>query len=153
MKDYNKHGVLTIDDLDLPSKKQLKKGVAISECVQRIPCNPCADVCPVDAIKMKDINDPPVVDFDRCIGCGKCVGVCPGLAIFVVKEKDDKAYITLPYEFLPIPEKNEKITVLDRKGKSVGKGVVKKVVKQGKTSVVTIEVDKELSMIVRNIKT
>jgi sarcosine oxidase, subunit alpha len=152
LKNYNKNGILSLEDINLPSEEQLKKGVAVIECIQKIPCNPCVDVCPVNAIKMKDINDPPVVDFDKCIGCGKCVGICPGLAIFVIKKTDDKALVTLPYEFSPVPEKNEKIDVLNREGKKVGVGVVKKIVKQGKTFVVTVEVDEKLAMDVRNIK-
>ena len=104
MKNYEKSGILSKNDLILPSKKQLKKGVAILECIQEIPCNPCVDCCPVDAISMKDINAPPIVDYDKCISCGKCVGICPGLAIFVVKVKNGKALITLPYEFLPVPQ-------------------------------------------------
>mgnify|MGYP006291545731 CR=1 FL=1 len=152
MKTYEENGVLSIDDLELPSEDQLIKGVAITECVQDIPCNPCVDACPVDAISMKDINAPPVVDYDRCIACGKCVGVCPGLAIFVVKYTDDKALVTLPYEFLPVPKKNEKVQVLDRKGSVVGSGMVKRVVRQGKTMVITVEVEKKVVMNVRNIQ-
>jgi len=152
MKDYEKNGVLSLEDLRLPSKKQLEKGVAILECVQEIPCNPCVDSCPVNAISMKDINAVPVNDFDRCIGCGKCVGLCPGLAIFVVKIKDGKASIMLPYEFLPVPIVGEKVHVLDRNGKACGNGLVKRVVKIGKTMVVTVEVDEKLAMDVRNIR-
>jgi len=153
MKQYEKTGVLKKSDLlNLPSEKQLEKGVAVIECIQRIPCNPCVDVCPVDAISMKDINAPPVIDYDKCIGCKKCVGICPGLAIFVIKTQGDRADVTLPYEFLPVPEKNEGVDVLDREGKKIGSGVVKKVVSSGKTFVVTVEVDKKKAMDVRNIR-
>ncbi|MDH7517236.1 MAG: 4Fe-4S binding protein [Candidatus Thermoplasmatota archaeon] len=152
MKVYEKTGVLSLSDLRLPSKKQLEKGVAILECVQEIPCNPCVDTCPVNAISMKDINAVPVNDYDKCTGCGKCVGVCPGLAIFVVKIKDGKALITLPYEFLPVPVVGENVHVLDRTGKKRGFGLVKRVVKNGKTMVVTVEVDEKLGMDVRNIR-
>jgi Fe-S-cluster-containing hydrogenase component 2 len=152
MKDYEKNGVLSLRYLRLPSKKQLEKGVAILECIQEIPCNPCVDSCPVNAISMKDINAVPVNDYDKCIGCGKCVGLCPGLAIFVVKIKDGKALITLPYEFLPIPVVGEKVQALDRNGKARGFGLVKRVVKIGKTMVITVEVDEKLSMDVRNIR-
>jgi len=101
---------------------------------------------------MKDINAPPVNDFEKCIGCTKCVGICPGLAIFVVKVKGDKAWVTLPYEFVPIPTVGDVVQALDRTGMMRGKAVIKKVVKQGKTMVVTIEIDSRLAMDIRNIK-
>lgn len=152
MQDYERTGVLSSRDLKQPSKKQLEKGVAILECVQEIPCDPCVDSCPVDAISMKDVNAPPVVDFDKCIACAKCVGICPGLAIFVVKIRDGRALITLPYEFLPVPKVGEEVKALDRKGDARDKGIVKKVVKKGKTMVITVEVRDDLAMDVRNIR-
>jgi Fe-S-cluster-containing hydrogenase component 2 len=152
MRQYEKTGILTIKDLQIPSEKQLEKGVAILECVQEIPCNPCVDSCPVHAISMKDINAPPVNDFEKCIGCTKCVAVCPGLAIFVVKVKDKKAWITLPYELLPVPQVGDSVNALDRTGAVRSKAIVKKVIKKGKTMVITIEVDSSLAMDIRNIK-
>jgi Fe-S-cluster-containing hydrogenase component 2 len=152
MYEYERTGILSTKDLKLPSKKQLEKGVAILECVQEIPCDPCVDSCPVNAISMKDINTPPINDFDKCIGCTKCVGICPGLAIFVVKIKDGKALITLPYEFLPVPKVGDNVKALDRTGNIKGKALVKKVLKIGKTMVITIEVDEKLAMDIRNIR-
>ena len=152
MRQYEKTGILSIKDLQVPSKKQLEKGVAILECVQDIPCNPCVESCPVHAISMKDINAPPVNDFEKCIGCTKCVGICPGLAIFVVKVKGNKAWVTLPYEFVPAPKVGETVTALDRAGVNRGKALVKKVIKQGKTMVITIEIDSDVAMDIRNIK-
>ncbi len=152
MRNYEQTGVLSSKDLASPSPKQLQKGVAIIECVQEIPCNPCVNSCPVQAISMKDINAPPVCDYDACIACGKCVGICPGLAIFVVKIKEDKALITLPYEFLPVPAVGDVVDALDREGKKQDKAVVKKVVKKGKTMVITIEVNRSLAMEIRNIR-
>ena len=101
---------------------------------------------------MSDVNDLPKIDYKKCTGCRKCVGICPGLAIFVIKVEDDKALITIPYEFLPLPKVGDTVTALDRKGKSRGKVKIKRVIKSGKTTVVTIEVDKKLAMEVRNIK-
>ena len=152
MKRFERSGVLTIKDLKIPSEEQLKKGVAITECIQKIPCNPCVESCPVDAISMKDINAIPIVDYDTCIACGKCVGVCPGLAIFVVKKTNDKGLLNLPYEFLPIPKKNEKVDTFDRDGRKIGTGSVKRVRKQGKTMVVTIQIDASHLMDVRHIQ-
>jgi Fe-S-cluster-containing hydrogenase component 2 len=152
MHQYEKTGILSAKDLQIPSEKQLEKGVAILECVQEIPCNPCVESCPVHAISMKDINAPPVNDFEKCIGCTKCVGICPGLAIFVVKVKGKKAWVTLPYEFVPAPQVGDSVNALDRTGTIRGKAIVKKAVKQGKTMVITIETDSDLAMDIRNIK-
>jgi Fe-S-cluster-containing hydrogenase component 2 len=152
IKTYEKNGILVPKNLTLPTEKQLKKGVAIIECIQEIPCDPCVAICPVNSITMKDINDIPKIDYDKCTGCKRCVGICPGLAIFVVKVENEKALITLPYEFLPIPKVGDIVKVLDRGGKPRGTAKIKKVNRSGKTTVVTIEVDKELAMEVRNIK-
>jgi Fe-S-cluster-containing hydrogenase component 2 len=152
MRQYEKTGILSQKDLQIPSEKQLQKGVAILECVQEIPCNPCVESCPVHAISMKDINAPPVNDFEKCIGCTKCVSVCPGLAIFVVKVKDRTAWVTLPYEFVPVPKVGDMVKAVDRTGAVRSNALVKKVIKQGKTMVITIERDSDLAMDIRNIR-
>ena len=149
---YEKTGVLKLENLKIPTDKQLKKGVAIIECIQEIPCDPCVAICPVESISMKDINDIPKIDYDKCTGCKRCVSICPGLAIFVVKLTDEKAQITLPYEFLPIPKIGDIVKALDREGKSRGDAKVIRVNRSSKTTVITIEVDKDLAMEVRNIK-
>jgi len=152
MHSYEKNGVLSKKEIKLPSKEQLERGVAIIECVQEIPCNPCIDSCPVNAISMKDINALPVTDYNKCIGCGKCVGVCPGLAIFLIKIKGGRALITLQYEFLPVPEVGGKVKALDRDGDVVGNAIVKRVIKKGKTMVITVEASEDLAMDIRNIR-
>ena len=149
---YEKNGILAPEDLTLPTDEQLKKGVAIIECIQEIPCDPCVAICPVSSISMKDINDTPKIDYNKCTGCKRCVGICPGLAIFVVKVKDNKALITLPYEFLPIPKVGDIVKALDREGKPRGYAKIMKVNRNYKTTVVTIEVVKKLAMEIRNIK-
>jgi len=153
MQEYNKTGILSKKDITLPNKKQMQKGVAVIECIQKIPCNPCVDSCPVNAITMKDINAPPKIDFDTCIGCGKCVGICPGLAIFLVKIiENNKALITLPYEMLPIPKIDDIVDGLNREGKKIDDVRVVKSKKVGKTYLVTIKTKEKLSNDIRNIK-
>jgi hypothetical protein len=78
--------------------------------------------------------------------------VCPGLAIFVVKKQGEQGLLTLPYEFLPVPEKGDVVDTIDRDGETVGEGLVKRVSKQGKTMVVTIQLDAKDLMIVRHIR-
>jgi thioredoxin reductase/Fe-S-cluster-containing hydrogenase component 2/bacterioferritin-associated ferredoxin len=75
-------------------------------CLQEIPCNPCSTVCPTNAINMKG---DPIMDFPqfegKCIGCGQCVAICPGLAITLVDYRKDaeNPIVTLPYEIGNMP--------------------------------------------------
>ena len=149
--EYKKTGVLECGDLDLPSSEALKRGVVISECIQDIPCNPCVDACPFQAIKMENLTDIPQIEYDTCTGCGKCVEVCPGLALFVVKMLDSRSQVTLPYEFLPVPHRDDSVHVLDRWGKIQGIGKVVRVKKINGGALITVEVEKDLGMEVRNI--
>lgn len=152
-------GIPTDDDLEkvIPDKKRLAQGpVVIIECFQRIPCDPCAISCKLGAIKpFKDINDLPIVDFDKCTGCGICISSCPGLAIFVIdmNYSDEKSLIELPHEMLPLPEKGEDVYALDRAGSILGKVKVVRVLKiKNKTNIIFLEVPKSMVMKVRSIK-
>ena len=53
---------------------------------------------------------------------------------------------------LPVPKVGDIVQALDRTGTVRSKALVKKVVKHGKTMVITIEVDSSLAMDIRNIK-
>lgn len=101
------------------------------ECTQNIPCNPCQDVCPCGCINVgSDITKLPVLNPEKkCSGCGLCVAACPGQAIFLVENKPEEGVseITIPYEFLPLPEKGEKGIALDRSGSPVGDAEVVRV--------------------------
>ena len=154
-------GIPTAEDLAkvLPSEERLNKGpIAITECFQEIACNPCVAACPQHAISMEpDINATPKVDPDKCIGCRICVAKCPGLAIFVVDmtQSEDTAAVTLPFEYIPVPEKGQLACGLNRAGEELGWFPVLRAVFGGKknlTYMITLEVPKELAMEVRNIK-
>ncbi|AEC51270.1 ferredoxin [Pyrococcus sp. NA2] len=158
---YLRHGFITVEELfsiiPKPSEERLRKGpVAIPECPQRIPCTPCKEVCPTNAIKMETPNDIPIVDYEKCIGCSLCVQICPGLAFFMVHYIGDKARVTLPHELLPLPKRGESVRLLNRKGEEVGIGKVVSVVPRektkGDTPIVTVEVPIELAWEVRAIK-
>ncbi|OGO76991.1 MAG: hypothetical protein A2Y23_03160 [Clostridiales bacterium GWB2_37_7] len=156
-----KTGVATEQDLAkaIPTKERLAKGpVAIIECFQRIPCNPCYTSCKRGAIKeFEDINDTPEINFEICNGCGVCVSNCPGLAIVVVDESysNEEALVKIPYEFLPLPVEGSFVTGLDREGKPVCRAKVMKVLNtkaMDRTPLITLAVPKELSMTVRFMK-
>ena len=154
---FKETGIITYEELVekqlIPPKERLEKGpIAIAECPEEIPCNICVNACPFHAIKMDKIYEIPRIDPEKCIGCGVCVPQCPGLAIFVIDlSKPDKAYITLPYEFLPAPKKGDKVTLLNRAGEPIGDGIVVKAWQYDKTWAVTIEVPKEKWFEVRSI--
>lgn len=140
----------------IPGRERLERGpVAIIECIQEIPCDPCSDACPKGAVKpFTNINDLPEIDFDLCDGCGNCIFVCPGLAIFVVDMtySQDKALLKLPHEFLPLPKKGEMVKLLNRLGEIVADGeVVRSIRAKDKTGVVWVTVPKEFAMDVRAI--
>jgi ferredoxin len=78
----------------------------------------------VDAIRKDSLVSPPIVDWETCIGCAKCVPVCPGLAIFLQWIDEDFGYVTLPYELLPKPQVGDVAKLFDRSGKEIGEGEI-----------------------------
>ena len=139
----------------IPSPERFTKGpVALFECMQQIPCNPCADACPRGAITVKEINDCPSLDDSLCNGCGVCMTHCPGLSIFVVDYTYgiETALVKIPYEFSPLPETNELVDALNRQGQNIGTGQTIRVQHSpNKTNIIWLTVPQELAMDVRSI--
>lgn len=131
----------------------------VIECTQNIPCNPCQDACKKGCIKIgSNITSLPVVDNEaECIGCGLCVASCSGQSIFLINEnlEDGYASVTLPFEFLPLPDKGDIGTALDRSGSPLCKAEVLEV-KTAKafdhTNLLTIKVPMDMSMKARFFK-
>ncbi|MCD6599165.1 MAG: 4Fe-4S binding protein [Dehalococcoidia bacterium] len=153
-------GYLTYDILKetvrLPAKERLAKGpVAIIECTEDIPCDPCVEACKSGAISKESLVTPPSIDYEKCTGCTLCIDLCPGLAIFVVNinYKEDKALVSIPYEMLPVPEKGDIVDALNRSGENIGQAEVIKT-RKGKsgTHVISIAVDRKFAMETRSIK-
>ena len=153
------HGYVSDEEMAaFPSAKVYAVGIhPVIECTQNIPCNPCQEACKVGCIKVgSNITSLPVVDKQaKCIGCGMCVANCPGQAIFLVEQDEQWAQITLPYEFLPLPEKGTQGTALDRSGKPVCQAEVVSV-RAAKaldhTALLTMRVPKEYAATARFIR-
>ncbi|OYT55280.1 MAG: ferredoxin [Desulfurococcales archaeon ex4484_217_2] len=159
--DTTPSGAIHLEDLEkwdkLPPKEILEKqATVIIECLEEIPCDVCAAVCPFKAIEMPRISDNPKVIFERCPGCAICVQACPGLAIRVVRYKyiGDNSMVILPYELLPLPKVGDIVDLLDRLGRKIGEGKVVSVAPRTKykTPLVGVSVPRKLALEVRYIR-
>ncbi|MBN1592127.1 MAG: FAD-dependent oxidoreductase [Candidatus Coatesbacteria bacterium] len=102
----------------------------VIRCFEEIPCNPCTQVCPMRSIKLSgnSITDLPVFD-GRCTGCGRCVSICPGLAITLVTEDYDP---DKKFALVIMPSETDRKDLLKRKivtttnldGQPVGEGKI-----------------------------
>ena len=124
----------------------------IIHCYQEIPCNPCTTVCPHDSIQLTGktgtLMDLP--EFSgKCIGCGLCVLICPGLAITLVRKakQDGLAELVLPHEFDHNYQPGHKVRLRDVEGSDLGDGTIKttRFNKKHRTHLITLEVQTELA--------
>ncbi|MFW9990621.1 MAG: FAD-dependent oxidoreductase [Candidatus Odinarchaeota archaeon] len=126
----------------------------VFHCFQKIPCNPCTAVCPIDQIETEEneiINLPYFKDEEECRACGRCVAVCPGLAVTLVDYRKDAELptVTLPFEMdIKEMKEGEKITLLDDKSEILGDFEIKRVRTMKKypgTQLVTVAVSKAIA--------
>lgn len=143
-------GYTTLEELKrsgrYPSSERLSRGpVAVLECLQEIPCDPCGSACPAGAIKVPNLTGLPVLDETLCAGCRVCVAACPGQAIFVLNAafSEEEGTVTFPYEYLPLPAKDQVLPAVDRKGETVCEARIVKVERRAQfhgTNLVTVAV-------------
>ena len=156
-------GIPSLEELEscpgFPSEERFQLGkVACIECVQEIPCNPCEGACPFGAISIGDkITNLPVLDEDKCVGCGTCVASCPGLAITVIDMlwSDNEALIEFPYEYYPLPHKGELVEAVNRAGETICSGkimIIRNVGAYAGTTVLGMSIPKKYAKEVRSIK-
>lgn len=101
----------------------------VFHCVQEIPCDPCASACSEKAIYVdpSDIRKLPIFIAEaigrECVGCERCVTICPGQAITLVDYRKDpeRPIVTIPYELAREDIKvGSAVTVLDIDGAVLG---------------------------------
>ncbi|MDY6915747.1 MAG: (2Fe-2S)-binding protein, partial [Candidatus Cloacimonadota bacterium] len=138
-----------IYDYDLP--KEETGVMPIIHCLQEIPCNPCTTICPTNSIKIKEDNLMGLPKYvGGCIGCGKCVAICPGLAITLVDYRNDSEnpIVTVPYEVMNHSVKvGDKIPAVDIEGKFLAELEIFNItpVKNNKTHLIRLKSPKEIA--------
>ncbi len=108
---------------------EVKEGVfPILHCIQEIPCNPCMTCCPKDLIGTSGHPIMGLPEFHgSCIGCEKCVAVCPGLAVTLVdfRKSGERPLVTVPFELGEwLLEKGAEVTVTGWEGSVLGKALI-----------------------------
>ena len=119
-----RHGFIADDEIArFPGFRSEAKVHPVIECTQNIPCNPCQTACKMNCISIGEhITSLPIsVEGSKCVDCGMCVASCSGQAIFLVSENPEEgtAEITIPYEFLPLPQEGERGKGLSRSGEAI----------------------------------
>lgn len=138
-----------IYDYDLPREET---GVMpIIHCLQEIPCNPCTTICPTNSIRIKQENLMGIPKYvGGCIGCGKCVAICPGLAITLVdyRQESKNPIVTVPYEVMNHQVKvGDTVPAVDINGDFLADLEVVKItpMKNNKTNLIRLKSPKEIA--------
>jgi sarcosine oxidase, subunit alpha len=79
----------------------------VFHCSEEIPCNPCTSVCPQELIWIDPSDIRGVPEYlgpargEECLGCERCVVICPGLAVTLVDYRHGAAppTVTMAWEF------------------------------------------------------
>ncbi len=110
------------------AKNHAKPVYPVLHCRQEIPCNPCVTVCPKKSIKLSGDSIMNVPQFaGDCIGCFKCLLICPGLAVTLVDYRKDAANptVALPFEIgRGLVKKGDKVRLAGWEGADLGEAEV-----------------------------
>src|SRR4030042_3947443 len=74
------------------SQPQIKDIGIIGACIPAITdaectlCSACVSACKEDAVSLNDSEEKPVIHFQRCVCCGKCIQQCPTGTLAVGKK-------------------------------------------------------------------
>jgi NADPH-dependent 2,4-dienoyl-CoA reductase/sulfur reductase-like enzyme/Fe-S-cluster-containing hydrogenase component 2 len=133
----------------------------IIRCSQEIPCNPCTEACVLQSIKIKetDMMGRPQFDGD-CLGCLRCVSICPGLAITLVDKgydpSSESVLVIVPWE---MPEGainvGQEVQTTDMEGQDIGPAkviAIKKSKWQDRRALVSLEAHPDIAYKIAGIR-
>jgi sarcosine oxidase subunit alpha len=136
----------------------------VFHCAQEIPCNPCTSVCPQGLIRIDEDDIRAVPRFDAgavgktCVGCERCIAICPGLAITLVDRRGEhsRPLVTIPFEYSPTRVRaGDEITVLSVEGEVLGNvpvEQVKKIPANDRTVLVKVRAPEEIAERIAGIR-
>jgi glycine/D-amino acid oxidase-like deaminating enzyme/thioredoxin reductase/Fe-S-cluster-containing hydrogenase component 2 len=134
--DSQQHPVRVIESPKLPDQERMKaKPFVLIDCLYGFACNPCQFACPHGAIVKVSSNTVPDIDFNKCIGCMKCVYQCPGLAIFGYNQAKNQLFLPVEY----FAGEGADVFLVDNNGSKVGRGKIEKILaKENKTNIARV---------------
>lgn len=133
--DSQQHPVRVLDKPNRPTGERLNRPFVMADCLYGFACNPCSFSCPQGAISKLATNGVPQIDYNKCIGCMKCVNHCPGLALFGYNLS--KNWLFLPFEY--DAEENAEVVLVNDQGEKMGTGVIEHIAKgENKTHVARV---------------
>lgn len=125
----------------------------VIHCHQEIPCNPCVSVCKQGVIQIPggSLLEKPEIANQECIGCNKCLFICPGLAISLVdyREDPDNPIVSLAYEVYNYKyKKGDTVLLTDCGGRPLQTAVViDSVMRKAsqKTQIIKVQVPRKIA--------
>jgi glycine/D-amino acid oxidase-like deaminating enzyme/thioredoxin reductase/Fe-S-cluster-containing hydrogenase component 2 len=135
--DSQQHPVRIIEKPFRPSPERMQKtGFVQIDCLYGFACNPCSFACEYGAITKSSTSTVPAIDYDKCVGCMRCVYQCPGLAIFGYQF--NKNWLFLPIEYKA--EEGSEVYLVNNNGEKLGEGIVEKILKkENKTNIARVK--------------
>ncbi len=132
----------------------------VLRCVQEIPCDPCVDACQWEMINLRGGSIVGLPGFEGdCLACGRCVAICPGLAITVVDDRkgdEVNTKVVVPWEMPDgLLDVGSVVTTTDFDGNVLGRGkvlTIKKSPYRNMRKLVHLEVPRDQALDVAGIR-